>query len=111
MKFYISRVRDDPQGIERKHRQIFAAEDAGSEGRREVRREVKRKKSEKKLVVWDKSMIYMTDEQRKNFEKEHPGYRLPFEIRHPYFPIWITVLAVLSVAVAVITRWIVMIPR
>lgn len=87
--------------------QIFADEDAGlGGGERKVR-----KKREKKLVVWDKSMIYMTDEQRKNFEKDNPGYKLPFEFRHPHFLIWFTVLSVLFAVAAAINRLIMLIPR
>ena len=72
---------------------------------------MKRKKREKRLVVWDKSMIYMADEQRKNFEKDNPGHKLPFEFRHPNFLIWFTVLSVLFAVAATIIRLIMLIPR
>lgn len=48
----------------------------------------KKVRREKKIVVvWEKGL---TDEQRKNYEAEHPGYRLSFEMRYPNFPIYFT---------------------
>lgn len=58
-------------------------------------------KKEKKITVWDGNL---TDEQIKNFEKDHPGYRLAFELRHPEFPVYISLLSVLFAVVVMMIK-------
>lgn len=59
------------------------------------------KKQKKIVVVWEKDL---TDEQRKNYEKDHPGYRLSFAMMHPNFPIYISLVAILLLVTAMITE-------
>lgn len=37
----------------------------------------------------------LTKEERKNYKKENPGYRLCFRLRFPDFPIYVGALAVI----------------
>lgn len=55
--------------------------------------------AKKIVVVWEKDL---TDEQRKNYEKDHPGYRLSFAMKHPNFPIYFGVLAAVGIAVSIV---------
>lgn len=60
-----------------------------------------RKKREKKITVWDGNL---TDEQIRNFEKDHPGYRLAFGLRHPYLPVYVSLLSVLFAVVVLMIK-------
>lgn len=44
------------------------------------------KKEKKTTIVYVGKEL--SKEEIKNFEKDNPGYRLSFELRHPYFPMW-----------------------
>lgn len=55
--------------------------------------------SKKIVVVWEKDL---TDEQRKNYEKDHPGYRLSFSMKHPNFPIYAASIAGILAVIATI---------
>lgn len=44
------------------------------------------------IVAVDKAL---TARERKNFAKEHPGYRLCFRLRHPHFPEFILTVSAL----------------
>ena len=39
----------------------------------------------------------LTKEERKNFSKNHPGEKLCFRLRHPNFPIVISIISLLFV--------------
>lgn len=39
----------------------------------------------------------LTEEQRRNFKKEHPGYRLCIRLRYPNAPLIISIIALLLV--------------
>jgi hypothetical protein len=54
------------------------------------------KRDKKIVVVWEKGL---TDEQRRNYEKEHPGYRLSFYMRYPDFPIYFSIAVLLLVII------------
>lgn len=59
------------------------------------------KREKKIVVVWEKGL---TDEQVRNYERDHPGYRLSFEMRHPDFPLCLSMGTVLFlIAVLVLT--------
>ena len=53
-------------------------------------------KKEKEIIVYSEKIL--TREERKNFRKDHPGYRLAFPSRYPYFG---TVLSFIAVNVAI----------
>ena len=39
----------------------------------------------------------LTREERKNYNKDHPGYRLSFGLRYPSFPLAISIISLLLV--------------
>ncbi len=48
-----------------------------------------------------KQVIIMTEKEltrkeRKNYAKEHPGERLCFRLRYPYFPLYLSVIAIIT---------------
>ena len=49
-----------------------------------------KKKKEKKITIISTDHI-LTRKEIKNFEKDNPGYRLSFELRHPDFPLWFSI--------------------
>ena len=49
-----------------------------------------KKKKEKKTIIISTDHI-LTRKEIKNFEKDHPGYQLSFELRHPDFPLWLSI--------------------
>ena len=67
-------------------------------------------KKEKKITI-----VYvgkeLSKEEIKNFEKDNPGYRLSFELRHPDFPLWFSIgsliasigLLILSIVMPIIS--------
>lgn len=52
-----------------------------------------RKREKKKVIVWVDHEL--TKEERKNFSKNYPGERLCFRLRYPYFPLYLSMIAVL----------------
>ena len=54
----------------------------------------------KELDVKKKKLIrvypheYLTKEERKNFKKDHPGYKLAFPRRFPYAVIYLDLIAI-----------------
>lgn len=44
----------------------------------------------------------LTREDRKNFPKTHPGERLCFRLRFPYFPFWLSVFVLTFQIIALI---------
>ena len=58
---------------------------------------------EKKTIIVSVSRE-LTREEIRNFEKEHPGYRLSFWLRHPNFPLWFSIGSLIaSIAVLVLS--------
>lgn len=47
------------------------------------------KRKKKTIIVFTGREL--TPEEIKNYEKEHPGYRLSFWLRHPNFPLWFSI--------------------
>lgn len=43
-------------------------------------------------------------EQRKNFKKDHPGYRLAFSVRHPYSGLYISITALVIALVTLLLK-------
>ncbi len=48
-----------------------------------------------------KQVIIMTEKEltrkeRKNYAKEHPGKRLCFRLRYPYFPFYLSIIAFIA---------------
>lgn len=58
-----------------------------------------KKKKEKKTIIISTDHI-LTRKEIKNFEKDHPGYRLSFELRHPDFPLWLSIGSLIASIVA-----------
>lgn len=46
----------------------------------------------------------LTREQRRNFKRDHPGYKLPFTQRFPNLPTWIAVIALIASLAAPLLR-------
>lgn len=47
-------------------------------------------KKEKKTIIVATGRT-LTKEEIKNFERDNPGYRLSFRLRHPDFPLWFSI--------------------
>lgn len=62
---------------------------------REVEHLKKMLHKRKKVIVWVERPL--TKEQRKNFKKENPGFRLSFRLRYPNFPETILIISLLLV--------------
>ena len=46
----------------------------------------------------------LSKEEIKNFEKDNPGYRLSFELRHPCFPLWLsTGILIVSIGILMLS--------
>lgn len=58
-----------------------------------------KKKKEKKITIISTDRI-LTRKEIKNFEKDNPGYRLSFELRHPDFPLWLSIGSLIASIVA-----------
>lgn len=57
----------------------------------------KRNMKRKKVIVI--TMHELTKEERRNYAKDHPGYRLCFRLRYPNFPLYVEGVAlVISIA-------------
>ena len=39
----------------------------------------------------------LTKEERRSYTKDHPGYKLCFRLRHPNFPLVISIIALLAI--------------
>ncbi len=50
---------------------------------------MKTKKEKKTVIV--ATGCRLTKEEIKNFERDNPGYRLCFRLRHPDFPLWFSI--------------------
>lgn len=50
----------------------------------------------KNIVVWVERKL--SKEEIKNFEKDNPGYKLSFKLRHPNFPFVILTVSLFLVA-------------
>lgn len=50
---------------------------------------MKTKKEKKTVIV--ATGCRLTKEEIKNFERDNPGYRLSFRLRHPDFPLWFSI--------------------
>lgn len=50
---------------------------------------MKTKKEKKTVIVATGRRL--TKEEIKNFERDNPGYRLSFLLRHPDFPLWFSI--------------------
>ena len=48
----------------------------------------------KREVIVDILVGELSKEERKNFKKENPGYRLCFRLRFPYFPLYVSCVAI-----------------
>ena len=55
-----------------------------------------KKKKEKKITIISTDHI-LTRKEIKNFEKDNPGYRLSFELRHP---LWLSIGSLIASIVA-----------
>lgn len=60
---------------------------------------MKKEEKKKKTIVYEYGL---SKSEIKAFEQEHPGYRLPFDCRHPKLPIYISVLSIVWSIVALI---------
>lgn len=54
-----------------------------------------KKKSDISIIISTEKPL--TKEQRKNFKKENPGCKLCFSLRHPNFPLIISIISLLLV--------------
>lgn len=46
----------------------------------------------------------LTKTERKNYKKEHPGYRLCMRLRYPNFSLYVSVFSVILSLIALIIR-------
>lgn len=55
----------------------------------------------KEIVVYVNEKL--SKEERKNFRKDHPGYRLAFPSRYPYFSLQLSAISTIISIIAVIS--------
>lgn len=46
----------------------------------------------------------LSDDERRNFERDHPGYKLSFLLRHPRFPLILSIISLIIATLAPIIR-------
>lgn len=46
----------------------------------------------------------LTKEERKNYAKEHPGKRLCFRLRFPYFPLYLSIVSFIASVLALLAQ-------
>lgn len=60
----------------------------------------------KREVIVDILDGELSKEERKNFKKENPGYRLCFRLRFPYFPLYVSYAAIVIFVLNIVSSMI-----
>lgn len=56
------------------------------------------KRNKRDVIIYTNE--YLTKEKRRSFKKEHPGKRLCFRLRFPWFPTVISIISLLLVIIS-----------